>query len=65
MKMLFTILFFADTILLVTLTYRFLKMMDSGEHGWQLLALLTAIAGSIGLLAFFLYRYTKLPPRKS
>jgi hypothetical protein len=65
MKMLFTILFFADTMLLAGLTYWLLKRMDSGEHGWPLIALLSGITGSILLLIFFFYRYLKLPPRKS
>jgi hypothetical protein len=65
MKMLLTILFFADTMLLAGLTYWLLKRMDSGEHGWPLIALLSGIAGSILLLIFFFYRYLKLPQRKS
>jgi hypothetical protein len=63
MKALLTILFFADTILLVALTYTFLHMMDNNGYSWRVALLLMGIAGSIALLAFFLYRYIKLPPR--
>jgi hypothetical protein len=65
MKMILTILFFADTMLLAVLTYWLLKIIDSGEHGWPVIALVSAIAGSILLLIFFFYRYLKLPARKS
>lgn len=65
MKMLLTILFFTDTMLLAGLTYWLLKSMDNGEHGWPLIALLSAIAGSILLLIFFFYKYLKLTTRKS
>jgi heme/copper-type cytochrome/quinol oxidase subunit 4 len=64
MKTLFTILFFADTLLLIGLSYFFLKMMDNGGHGWTLIAILSAIVGSIILLVFFFRRYIKLPPDK-
>lgn len=61
MKIVYTILFFADTLLLIVLSFLFLKMIDNSVHGWPITLLASAIIGSILLLIFFLLHYLKLP----
>jgi hypothetical protein len=60
MKILLTILFFADTLLLAGLSYWLLKAMDNAGNTWLLVALPIAMVISIFLLSFFLRRYIRL-----
>lgn len=61
MKIVYTILFFIDTLALILLCYFLLKLMDHGVDSHKLtFSLLTSgILTSIALLVFFLNRYTK------
>ena len=65
MKIIYTILFFADLLLLITLSYLFLNLLDKGISNGILILLIASITTTIGLLAFFLYRYTKMPTANS
>ena len=62
MKTLYTILFFADLMALIKLSYLFLNNIDTGHHFWLLMALLCAMVCCIGLLIYFLSAYINLPP---
>ena len=62
MKYLFTILFFADTLLLILLTFLFLRLLDKGITTVAMILILTAIVLCILLLAYFLSHYMKIPP---
>ena len=62
MKTGYTILFFADMIALIKLSYLFLSKLGTGHHFWLLITLLTGIACSIALLIYFLSAYINLPP---
>ena len=61
MKIVYTILFFTDTFLLVILSFLFLKLSDKGMSGLPLALVITGIIFSILLLVYFLFRYIKLP----
>ena len=61
MKTLYTILFFASTLLLIFLTFYLFKIIDKGVCTRTLVLTLSGMALSIGFLVFFLYRYTKVP----
>jgi len=62
MRNLYTILFFADTILLVCLSYLFLQDIDNGSKAWVLILTFSGIAASIIVMVFLLSRYIKHPP---
>jgi hypothetical protein len=59
MKTIYTILFFLDLLVLIMLSYFFLKLVDTGGHGWLTIIVLLGLIGSIMLLAAFLGRYIK------
>jgi hypothetical protein len=59
MKILFTILFFADTLLFAFLTYLFMKEIDNGSKEQFLVLIFSSIVASIFLLAFLLRKYIK------
>jgi heme/copper-type cytochrome/quinol oxidase subunit 4 len=61
MKAIYTILFFADTLILVVLAYLFLKLMDKGASGWMFSVMLFAIISCVIFLAYLLSHYLKLP----
>jgi len=62
MRTIYTILFFADTIALIKLSYLFLSNIDTGSHFIFLLVLLAGMAFSIALLIYFLSAYINLLP---
>jgi Na+-driven multidrug efflux pump len=59
MKILFTIFFFAGTLLFVFLTYLFMKEIDNGSEAQILVLIFSSIVASIFLLAFLLRKYIK------
>ena len=59
MKILFTILFFADSLLFAFLTYLFMKEIDNGSEAQILILTFSGIVASIFLLAFLLRKYIK------
>jgi hypothetical protein len=63
MKILYTILFFADTILLVFLAYIFLQRFDTGGSLWQVMLIMAGIVGCIILLVLLLRSYIRRPPK--
>jgi hypothetical protein len=64
MKTLLTILFFADTLVLIVLSFFLLKMLDTGVGAGWLTFLLVVYACCIFLLGYLLFRYMNLPPDK-
>jgi predicted neutral ceramidase superfamily lipid hydrolase len=65
MKIMYTILFFTDTMLLILLSFLFLHSLDNGTAHGTLALLLTGIVLCISFLVFFLHRYTRIPPTNS
>ncbi|MEP7257452.1 MAG: hypothetical protein ABI687_03670 [Flavitalea sp.] len=65
MKILYTILFFADTLALILLSFLFLKLLDTGIEKSVLVLVISAIVFCIILLVYFLLRYIKQPPSNS
>ena len=61
MKTVYIILFFVDTLVLIGLSFLFLRLIDHGIGLHKLVFgfVVTGILASIGLLVFFLDRYTK------
>ncbi|RYG06093.1 MAG: hypothetical protein EOO02_01730 [Chitinophagaceae bacterium] len=59
MKVVFTILFFADTIALVVLTYLLLHLIDAGKSGTTIIEITGGMLLSIFLMILFVYRYLK------
>ena len=66
MKILYTILFFADTLILILLAFLFLHVLDQGvaRHLPGFVLLLAGMLICIILLVFFLHRYTQTRPRE-
>src|SRR6266705_1298712 len=62
MRILYTILFFVDTLLLVFLTYLFLQKIDTGGNAWILILIFAGIVASIFLLVLLLKSYIRQPP---
>ena len=54
MRILYTILFFADTLLLVLLTYIFLQNIDTGCKAWVQVMIFAGMAATILLMIFLL-----------
>jgi len=61
MKIIYTILFFADTLLLIVLSYTFFELMDSRIDGIVLALMVIAIVICIFMLIHFLNKYVKIP----
>jgi len=61
MKVLYTILFFTDTLVLIILAYLFFQFMDTGGSPLTLVVLFIAIVICIFMLVYFLLRYIKIP----
>ncbi|HTI07239.1 MAG TPA: hypothetical protein VL832_01750 [Puia sp.] len=59
MRILYTILFFADTLLLLSLSYLFLHKLDSGGSAGGLTLIFAGIIASIFLLILLLRSYIK------
>jgi len=64
MRYLYTILFFADTLIFLVLAYLFFRKCDSGNSSRTLALITTGIVVSISLLALLLRSYLKLPHDK-
>jgi hypothetical protein len=64
MKTLYTILFFADTLLLVCLSYLFLHKLDHRSPAGALVLIFLGIVASISLLVVLLKTYLKQPSEK-
>ena len=64
MKIIYTILFFSDALLLIILSFVFLKLIDKGASGFTIISMLTGITFSIILLVYFLHTYLKIPTGK-
>jgi hypothetical protein len=63
-KIIYTILFFIDTLVLIMLAFLFLKELDEGLNLPQLLALTLSITVCISLQVLFIVNYTRLPVDK-
>ena len=61
MKIIYTILFFADTLLLVVLAYTFFQLMDNRMDTIILAMIIIAIVICIFMLVHFLFQYIKIP----
>ncbi len=61
MKTLYTILFFADMLALIKISFLFLANIDTGQHFFLLLILLAGMATSIAFLIYLLSAYINLP----
>jgi hypothetical protein len=61
MKVLYTILFFTDTLVLIILAYLFFQFMDTGGSPATLVVLFIAIVICIFMLVYFLLQYIKIP----
>ncbi|HEX9514187.1 MAG TPA: hypothetical protein VF939_27030 [Puia sp.] len=59
MKTLYTILFFADSLLLMCLSYLFLHKLDNNSPAGVLVLIFSGIVTSIFLLVLLLRRYIK------
>jgi len=59
MRTLYTILFFADTILFVFLTYIFLQRFESGSDLSMMMLITAGMATCVLLLALLLKKYIK------
>jgi hypothetical protein len=64
MRYLYTILFFADTLLFLYLSFLFLLKCDNGASPGTLVLIFSGIVISIFLLTLLLRAYLKLPPGK-
>lgn len=64
MKIIYAILFFADTLLLVVLAFLFMRYIDTGADKFRFTAIITAIIGCIVLLGYFISYYMKLPHKE-
>ncbi|ANE49195.1 hypothetical protein SY85_00425 [Flavisolibacter tropicus] len=65
MKLLYTILFFLDTLALILFSYLFLKLSGSGMSEVTFAVLLLAIVICIISLIFILVHYIELPSSNS
>jgi hypothetical protein len=61
MRILYTILFFTDTILLICLSYLFLQLADNGGKLRTLILIFSGILLSICLLILLLRKYINQP----
>jgi len=64
MKVLYTILFFLDTLALVLFSYFFLKLVDKGFDEIGILSLLCGIVACIIVLVFIMLQFVKPPGSK-
>jgi len=64
MRYLYTILFFANTLLFGRLSFLFIYKSDNGGSPWTLALICSGMIISILLLAYLLRSYLKLPPGK-
>lgn len=59
MKIIYIILFFLDTAVLMTLAFVFFRLMDAGKYGWSITFIGSGILLSILLLIYLLVNYLK------
>jgi hypothetical protein len=64
MRYFYTIFFFADTLILLCLSYLFFRKCDGGGSSSILVLIFAGIAASILLLALLLRNYLRLPQHK-
>jgi predicted permease len=64
LRALYTILFFADTVLLACLSFLSLRKLDQGGPAKILTLIFAGIIASILLLVYLLKKYIKLPSDK-
>ena len=62
MKIIYTVLFFADTIVLLILAFLFFKLVDAGTSATPIILLFSGIVCSIAILIYLLFKYIKIPP---
>ena len=62
MKIIYIILFLLDTLVLISLSFIFFRMIDDGGHAWSLTFTISGILISICLLIYLLVNYIKIPP---
>lgn len=65
MKILYTILFFADTMMLITVAYLFLHLSDGGMSVELFMLLSIALLACIAILILVLVHYLKLPSKSA
>jgi DMSO/TMAO reductase YedYZ heme-binding membrane subunit len=65
MKLIYTILFFADTLVLVFLAYTILKFIDTGTSPVHFVLTCASFILCILLLVYFLLHYIKQPSSES
>jgi hypothetical protein len=65
MKIIYTFLFFVNTLVLLLLAFLLLKMIDNGITTAKLICMLSGILLSIALLIFLLSHYLKSPSSNS
>ena len=59
MKIIYIILFFLDTAVLMALAFVFFHLMDTGKYGWSITFIGSGILLSILLLIYLLVNYLK------
>ncbi len=62
MKIIYTVLFFADTLVLLILAFVFFKLVDTGTSITPIILLISGIVCSIAILVYLLFKYIKIPP---
>jgi hypothetical protein len=63
MSLLYTILFFIDTTVLVCLSFLFLEDMDNGSDFWMLTLIFSGIVACVIFLIILFTNYLKQPHR--
>ncbi|MEJ0105503.1 MAG: hypothetical protein WDO19_24375 [Bacteroidota bacterium] len=61
MKAIYISLFFVDAIILVALSFLFLKLIDNKASGAALTEMAAGISICVILLVYVLYKYMKIP----
>jgi len=61
MKLIYMLLFFSNTLMLIVLVDYLFKYMDKRIGGLPLAMVITGIGLNIFLLGYFLFQYLKLP----
>lgn len=64
MKVIYAILFFTATLLLVVLAFLFMRSLDAGADELRFAIIVSAIIGCILLLGYFITYYMKLPHKE-
>jgi len=64
MKKLYTILFFADALLLIMLAYMFLYLVDVGCNMWVLVMVVCGLVATVIIMILLLKNDIKQPPEQ-